>query len=169
MELEGPLSEVPVHPQVILHGLYHSDCTNQLSNCLAVMSKLCCPPADYIYFSSSPSSYYYLSPGSAVIIPCMAYQVLSDQDDTETLLNATFYRDSLPIHLYNPPPDHYIHLVSDRVVGLIVVSVQEEDSGSQYYCRVGQNITLDSDVSTLYIGGRWCDMLGIEDSYNEAR
>ena len=100
-----------------------------------------------------------------MLIPCQAYQVFTDQEEEgeekegndELLLNATFYKDSVPINIYHPPPHHHIQIQNDHVIGLLISSVDETDSGSEYYCRVGEALTLSSEVSTIYIGGRLCD------------
>ena len=82
-------------------------------------------------------------------INCLAVEMRPD--DSQINLNATFFRNSIPINIYYPPPRHLVLNSQENIIGILITPTLLEDSLAEYHCTVGD---LTSLRSILYVGGR---------------
>lgn len=109
-----------------------------------------------VEFVDSPSSYYYLLRGTLVVIPCLALQVVPNSN--QLTLNATFFRNSTPINVYDPPPLHFVHVDSfENVIGLGVFAAGQ-DNHTTYHCMAGG---ITSTQTRIFVGGELSSLLHI--------
>lgn len=108
-----------------------------------------CAVGSDVEFVESPLSYYYLIPETIVLIPCWVRQQQEDTDSQKTL-SATFYRNSTPINVEDPPFSHFLSVDSfENVIGLGIVYSSAYHS-TTYQCEAGG---LWSGTVAVFVGG----------------